>query len=91
MPYFSFSRAEPHASTDLLAEIKSVSRLSEQRFPSCTVQLLSQKGAVENLERVTVELDGPRDELPLGAAWYCAELRKRGVSCQDDSASRVGD
>jgi hypothetical protein len=77
MPYFSFSRAEPHAITE--------------RFPSRTAQLLSQQGVAENLERVTVEPDGPRDELPIGTAWYCAELRKRGVSCQDDPASHTGD
>jgi hypothetical protein len=78
MPLLTFTRAETRANTDLLGEIKAVNRLSERRFPSCTVELLPQSDA---RERVTVELAGPPSEVADGASWYCAELRDRGVLC----------
>lgn len=81
MPLLTCSRVETRSDTDLLGEIKAVNRLTERRFPSCTVELRSQVGPIEDLQRVTIELDGPPQEVADGASWFCAELLDRGVRC----------
>ena len=81
MPLLTCSRAGDRGTTDLLGEIKAVNRLSEKHFPSCTVALLSQVGPFEDLQRVTIEIDGPPAEVDESATWYCARLRERGVVC----------
>ena len=81
VPLLSFSRDQSRLDTDLLAEIKAVNRLLERRFPSCTVQLLLEAEVTEEPAGVTVELDGPREEIGDNATWYCSALRERGVLC----------
>jgi hypothetical protein len=82
MPLLTFSRADDRSNTDLLGEIKTVNRLFEKRYPSCTVALVSQGGRVDDLHRVTVELEGSHAEVEEGASWYCAQLRERRVLCE---------
>ncbi len=89
MPLLMCSRAGTRAGNDLLGEIKAVNRPTERRFPSCTVELRSQVGPFEDLQRVTIELEGPPTEVADGASWFCAELRGRGVVCDKVSDNHL--
>ena len=82
MPLLTFSRAGDRGHNDLLGEIKMVNRQFEKRYPSCTVAMLSQGGPADDLQRMTVEIDGPPSEVDESASWYCAQLRDRGVVCE---------